>query len=97
MNAAGNPLHPDPAVGERARRAACAARSSWPRSLGVDRVVTMSGCPGGRDGGLDAACSPSWPVLPDDESLWEWQFREHRLAPFWRELVGLGGARRARA
>ena len=31
VNAAGNPLHPDPAVGEASRARCCAARSSWPR------------------------------------------------------------------
>ena len=65
-------------------------------ALGVDRVVTMSGCPGSRDGGQTPVFAP-WALTPDDESLWEWQL-EQRLAPFWRELCGVGrggGARRA--
>ena len=52
--------------------------------LGVDRVVTMSGCPGGRDGGRSPVFAP-WALTPDDEPLWNWQY-EQRLAPFWQEL-----------
>src|SRR4051794_4757647 len=50
INAAGNPLHPEP--GER-RRAEGALRGAIELAglLGVERVVTMSGCPGGRQGG----------------------------------------------
>ena len=83
MNAAGNPLHPDPAVGER-HAALLRGAVELAALVGCDRVVTMSGCPGGRDGGRTPVFA-SWPVVPDDESLWEWQY-EHRLAPFWREL-----------
>jgi sugar phosphate isomerase/epimerase len=85
VNAAGNPLHPDPAVGER-HAALLRGAIELAALLGCDRVVTMSGCPGGRDGGSTPVFA-SWPVVPDDESLWEWQY-EHRLAPFWRELSG---------
>ncbi|MGN6378547.1 MAG: sugar phosphate isomerase/epimerase family protein [Gaiellales bacterium] len=83
VNAAGNPLHPDPAVGER-HSALLRGAIELAARLGVDRVVTMSGCPGGRDDGHTAVFAP-WPLVPDDEPLWEWQFQQ-RLAPFWREL-----------
>ena len=83
VNAAGNPLHPDPAVGDR-HAALLRGAVELAALVGCDRVVTMSGCPGGRDGGATPVFA-SWPVVPDDESLWEWQY-EHRLAPFWREL-----------
>lgn len=83
VNAAGNPLHPDPAVGER-HAALVRGAVELAALLGCDRVVTMSGCPGGRDGGSTPVFA-SWPVVPDDETLWEWQL-EHVLAPFWREL-----------
>jgi sugar phosphate isomerase/epimerase len=83
VNAAGNPLHPDPAIGD-VHRARLRGAIELAAALGVDRVVTMSGCPGGRDGGHDAVFAP-WPLVPDDEPLWEWQFQQ-RLAPFWREL-----------
>ncbi len=83
VNAAGNPLHPDAAVGgEHDARLRGAIELAG--LLGVDRVVTMSGCPGGRDGGRDPVFAP-WALVPDDEPLWEWQY-EHRLAPYWREL-----------
>jgi sugar phosphate isomerase/epimerase len=83
VNAAGNPLHPDPAVGDR-HRALLRGAIELAAALGVDRVVTMSGCPGGRDEGHTAVFAP-WPLVPDDEPLWEWQYQQ-RLAPFWRDL-----------
>ena len=65
--------------------------------LGVETVVTMSGCPGGRgDGDSTGVFAVCW-ICCDDEPLWEWQFRE-RVVPFWRDLSTLGrvrGARRA--
>ena len=89
VNAAGNSLHPDPAVGER-HAALLRGAVELAALLGCDRVVTMSGCPGGRDGGSTPVFA-SWPVVPDDETLWEWQL-EHRLAPFWRELSAWAAA-----
>ena len=89
VNAAGNPLHPDPAVGER-HAALLRGAVELAALLGCDRVVTMSGCPGGRDGGSTPVFA-SWPVVPDDETLWEWQL-EHRLAPLWRELSAWAAA-----
>jgi len=89
VNAAGNPLHPDPAVGER-HAALLRGAVELAALLGCDRVVTMSGCPGGRGGGSTPVFA-SWPVVPDDETLWEWQL-EHRLAPFWRELSAWAAA-----
>ncbi|HEX7299673.1 MAG TPA: sugar phosphate isomerase/epimerase [Solirubrobacteraceae bacterium] len=85
LNVSGNPLHP--------RREIAAAHDAALRDalklaalLGCDRVVAMSGCPGGPG---DVA----WPVfaggawLPDMEGLWEWQW-ENVIAPYWRELAG---------
>jgi sugar phosphate isomerase/epimerase len=83
VNAAGNPLHPRPAVGEL-HAARLQGAIELAAKMGVGRVVTMSGCPGSRDGGETPVFAP-WALTPDDESLWEWQL-EHRLAPFWREL-----------
>ena len=48
VNAAGNPLHPDPAVGPH-HAALLRGAVELAALLGVDRVVTMSGCPGGRE------------------------------------------------
>ena len=83
VNAAGNPLHPDPEIGAR-HAAAVRGAIELAHLLGVETVVTMSGCPGSRDGGHTPVFAP-WALTPDDESLWEWQL-EHRLGPFWREL-----------
>jgi sugar phosphate isomerase/epimerase len=86
LNASGNPLHPDASVSAEHGRALREA-VALAQELGVDRVVAMSGCPGGpgRNG------VGSWPVfaggawLPDMEDLWQPQF-ENFIAPFWNEL-----------
>ena len=84
VNAAGNPLAPAPAARAEAQ-AALRGAIELAALLGVDTVVTMSGCPGGR-GTSDSTgvFAVSW-LCCDDEPLWEWQFREH-VVPFWREL-----------
>jgi len=89
VNAAGNPLHPHPATGVR-HAALVRGAIELAHLLGVTRVVTMSGCPGSRDGGETPVFAP-WALTPDDESLWNWQL-EQRLAPFWRELCGWAAA-----
>jgi sugar phosphate isomerase/epimerase len=83
LNASGNPLHPNADIS--ARHDADLRRTiELARDLGVERVVAMSGCPGGPGGG-------GWPVfaggawLPDMEGLWEWQWAEC-IAPYWSEL-----------
>jgi sugar phosphate isomerase/epimerase len=84
LNASGNPLHPDPGTAlphDRALRGAVELAAL----LGVDRVVAMSGCPGGPGG------DGRWPVfaggawLPDMEGLWQWQWQ--RIASYWRGLT----------
>jgi sugar phosphate isomerase/epimerase len=88
LNVSGNPLHPDPAIGERHDRELRHALLLC-RALGVPRVVAMSGCPGGPGGG-------AWPVfaggawLPDMERLWDWQWE--RIAAYWRELSAFAAA-----
>jgi sugar phosphate isomerase/epimerase len=83
LNASGNPLHPQAEVREAHDRALRGA-IRLAGLLGVERVVAMSGCPGGPG---DAA----WPVfaggawLPDMEGLWAWQWEE-RVVPYWAEL-----------
>jgi sugar phosphate isomerase/epimerase len=83
VNAAGNPLHPDPAVAAQ-HAAAIRGAIELADELGVERVVTMSGCPGGPDGGLLPIFAP-WALNPDCEDLWNWQWQE-RVRPFWEEL-----------
>jgi sugar phosphate isomerase/epimerase len=85
LNASGNPLHPDPAISQ-AHDLALRGAVQLAAQLGIDRVVAMSGCPGGPGPG-------TWPVfaggawLPDMEGLTDWQWRE-RITPYWRELSG---------
>jgi sugar phosphate isomerase/epimerase len=82
LNVSGNPLHPDPAVGDR-HDAELREALRLAAALDVPRVVAMSGCPGGPGGG-------AWPVfaggawLPDMEGLWDAQWE--RIAAYWREL-----------
>jgi sugar phosphate isomerase/epimerase len=84
INAAGNPLHPDRKIAERHASAIRAAVELAAR-LDVPRVVTMSGCPGGPDGGRLPIFGP-WALNPDREDLWAWQW-EKRIAPFWQEIA----------
>ena len=82
LNASGNPLHPDRRL-RAAHDGALRGSIQLAAELGVERVVAMSGCPGGPGGG-------SWPVfaggawLPDMEGLWasQWEI----IAPYWSAL-----------
>lgn len=84
LNCSGNPLHPRPEVGTRH---AGVVRDTIVLAslLGVDTVVTMSGCPGSPGGG-DVAnwIVSSWP--PEFLDGLEWQWRE-RVIPFWQEMA----------
>lgn len=84
INAAGNPLHPDPAIAG-AHADAIRGAVELADTLGVRKVVTMSGCPGGPDGGTLPIFAP-WALNPDCENLWAWQW-ETRVRPFWEELT----------
>jgi len=83
VNAAGNPLHPDPALRAKAQ-AAIRGAVELAALLGIDRVVTMAGCPGGRTGGPIGVFG-LWSVSNDDEGIWSWQM-EAEVGPYWREL-----------
>jgi sugar phosphate isomerase/epimerase len=82
VNAAGNVLHPDPAARSDAQ-ARLTGALELAAALGVDRVVTMSGCPGA-PGGSPIGIWAVWSSVADDEGLYAWQL-EHEVAPFWRE------------
>ncbi|MGG5753093.1 sugar phosphate isomerase/epimerase family protein [Zafaria sp. Z1313] len=88
LNANGNPLHPDPAIGpkhaEELRRAIRVAGA-----LGQTRVVTMSGLPGGEPG----ATVPNWIVNPwSSGALDVLDYQWDRVAvPFWKEIDELAG------
>jgi sugar phosphate isomerase/epimerase len=76
----GNPLHPDPAIGD-------AHHDTWRRTLElaqrleVPTVVAFSGCPGDHPD----ARRPNWvtcPWPPDFTEALEWQWEE-RVIPYW--------------
>ncbi len=78
----GNPLHPQ-------RSAANRFHNDWRKTvrlaeaLGVERVVTFSGCPGDSDG----ATYPNWVTCPwptDFSEVVKWQWEE-KLIPYWQK------------
>jgi sugar phosphate isomerase/epimerase len=81
VNAAGNLLHPDPAKRSDAQ-ARFRAAVDLAVALGVERVITMSGCSAGPGGGAHSIF-PCWATSADYEKLFDWQLK-HELGPFWR-------------
>ena len=81
VNAAGNLLHPDAAKRSDAQ-ARFRAAVDLAVALGVERVITMSGCPAGPGGGA-LSVFPCWATSADYEKLFAWQL-EYELGPFWR-------------
>jgi sugar phosphate isomerase/epimerase len=83
LNCNGNPLHPDPQVGEKHGQDVRGA-VELAALLGVKRVVTMSGLPGSDQG----ARLPSWTVLPWDSAYLD--ARDHQwddvALPYWRDI-----------
>ena len=84
LNCSGNPLHPDPA---QARHDAGVIRDTiaLAGALGLDRVVTMSGCPGTPEGGAH----PNWVTFtwPDHfAELLAWQW-DAVILPYWTETA----------
>jgi sugar phosphate isomerase/epimerase len=84
LSAHANPLHPDPAVGE-AHRAAVTNAILLAEKVGVDTVVTFSGCPGG--GPEDK--HPNWVTCPwpnDFSQIVRWQWEEV-VIPYWQKTA----------
>jgi sugar phosphate isomerase/epimerase len=81
VNAAGNLLHPDPSKRADAQTRFKAA-VELAVTLGVKRVITMSGCPAGPGGG-SLSVFPCWATSADNENLFDWQL-EHEVGPYWR-------------
>jgi sugar phosphate isomerase/epimerase len=83
LNVNGNPLNPDPQVGPK--HAADLHRTiDVAAALGVRRVVTMSGLPGGHPG----ATAANWVVNPWDSQyldILDHQWNEVAV-PFWRKV-----------
>jgi sugar phosphate isomerase/epimerase len=80
----GNPVHPDPAKAEKTRgdfEAACIIAGK----LGIETIVTFSGCPGNPDGGA----YPNWVTCPWPEEYldilkYQW---EEVLIPYWQQAA----------
>jgi sugar phosphate isomerase/epimerase len=82
----GNPLHPQTRVA-RADHAVFTQTVELARRLGVDTVVTFSGCPGAEP----RSTRPAWivsPWPPEHLEVLEWQWAE-RVAPYWEEAARL--------
>jgi sugar phosphate isomerase/epimerase len=83
LNASGNPLHPGSVGTSDSQLARDAVNLA--SDLGVERVVMMSGLPGG--GPEDRTpnwITSSWPLEAMDMLEWQWT---ERVIPFWKELV----------
>jgi sugar phosphate isomerase/epimerase len=85
----GNPVHPDKAIAksydEDFRNAVLLAEK-----IGVDTVITFSGCPGDHDG----AKYPNWVTCPWPEdflAVLDYQWNEV-LIPYWKETVKFANA-----
>lgn len=82
LNANGNQLHPGP---EGAAHDACVRRTIELASmLGVDRVVLMSGLPGGKGDSHPNWITVTWP--PEAVEILEYQWNEVAI-PYWSDLV----------
>jgi sugar phosphate isomerase/epimerase len=80
----GNPLHPNK---ERAAADDAIYRDTvkLASAIGVNTVITFSGCPGDSDN----AKSPNWvtcPWPPDFSETLEWQWKE-KVTPYWSEAA----------
>lgn len=80
----GNPLHPQPAIAtehdEVFRKTVRLAQR-----LGVEVVVTFSGCPGDSD----TATHPNWvtcPWPPEFQTLLDWQW-DTKVVPYWKNAA----------
>jgi sugar phosphate isomerase/epimerase len=82
LNCSGNPLHP----GEHGarHRAVTSKTIRLAGMLGVERVVMMSGCPGGPGDANANWVTTCWP--PETARILAWQWDEV-LIPYWQGLV----------
>ena len=83
LNVWGNPLHPDPAIGDAHDRA---LRDTilLAAELGVDRIVGMAGCPAASEGEHSPHfAAGGW--LPDLENVYERQWNA-RVQDYWTRI-----------
>ncbi len=79
LNCSGNPLHPGASGAAHAEVTAKTIRLAG--LLGVDRVVAMSGCPGGPGDANANWITTAWP--PETALVLRWQWEEV-IIPYWR-------------
>jgi len=80
----GNPLHPQEAIA-REHREVQRKTILLAEKLGLERIITFSGCPGDAEG----ARYPNWVTCPwpeDFSQIVKWQWEE-KVIPYWREEV----------
>ncbi len=80
----GNPLHPNAAIAD-AHHSTFMDTVLLAEKLGIDTVITFSGCPGG---GPDDK-TPNWVVCPwppDFTAAVRWQWEE-QLIPYWQKMA----------
>ncbi len=80
----GNPLHPNKAIAKD-HHDTFMHSVELAKKLGVQSVITFSGCPPGDD----AAQQPNWivsPWPPEFSDMLEWQWKE-RVTPYWKETA----------
>lgn len=82
----GNPIHPRAAIA-RAHHGVFEQTVRLASKLGVQTVITFSGCPGADP----KATQPNWivaPWPPEYSAALEWQWTE-RVAPYWKQAARL--------
>jgi sugar phosphate isomerase/epimerase len=80
----GNPIHPNPAIA-KAHHKVFEQTVELASRLGVQNVVTFSGCPGADP----KAGQPSWivsPWPPEFAASLNWQWKD-RVVPYWKETA----------
>ncbi|GAA4707975.1 sugar phosphate isomerase/epimerase family protein [Brevibacillus fulvus] len=80
----GNPLHPDPKKAEQFQQDFESA-VILAEKLGVNTVITFSGCPGESDHSrFPVWVTCAWP--PEHLEVLEWQWQE-KVIPYWRNMA----------
>ena len=82
----GNPIHPDKKIAA-ADHKAFVDTVALAQELGVDTIVTFSGCPGDSDG----SHYPNWVTCPwpeDFMKVLDYQWNE-KLVPYWKEAAAI--------
>jgi len=82
LAAHGNPLHPNKDVADKFHKDFCNA-VLLAEKLGIDTVITFSGCPGD----CDTAKYPNWVTCPwpdDFLRILDWQWNE-KVIPYWQK------------